>query len=83
MNDNNISKLRFGENDYTIRDTDAHKKINQTNNTLSSLESETNSALQSLESFKSETETFLNEIECTVSQIQDDEYKLTLNLNSK
>ena len=42
-----------------------------------------NKALESLENFKSKTETFLNEIECSVSYMQDDEYELKLNLNSK
>ena len=79
----NISKFRFEGNDYVVHDTEAHKKISQTNDTLSSLESNTNNALESLENFKSETETFLNEIECSVSYMQDDEYELTLNLNSK
>ena len=79
----NISKFRFEGNDYVVHDTEAHEKISQTNDTLSSLESNTNNALESLENFKSETETFLNKIECSVSYMQDDEYELTLNLNSK
>ena len=79
----NISKFRFEGNDYVVHDTEAHKKISQTNDTLSSLESNTNNALESLENFKSEIETFLNKIECSVSYMQDDEYELTLNLNSK
>ena len=79
----NISKFRFEGNDYVVHDTEAHNKISQTNDTLSTLESETNSALDGLKNFKSKTETFLNEIECSVSHMQDDEYDLTLNLNSK
>jgi len=83
MNENtNISKIRIGENDYTIYDKEAHNEISATNTAVNTLASETDSALQSLENFKTTTETFLSGIECSVTQIQGDEYRLTLNLNS-
>lgn len=77
-----ISKVRFGENDYTIRDTDAHNRINDTNNTLSQLETNTENSLSLLSQFKTTTEQFLSKVQCNVNSIQNDEYELILNLNS-
>lgn len=77
-----ISKIRFDNNDYTIHDTDAHNRINDTNNTLSQLETNTEDALSSLSYFKSTTEQFLSKVQCDVNSIQNNEYELILNLNS-
>ena len=78
-----ISTLRFGETDYTIHDANAHTKIGETNNTLSKLKTSTDNTLSAMSTFKAQTESFLNTVKCEVKTIQDSDYELELNLNSK